>query len=90
MAATAKTTAIPPTTDRQISRDHDRDLCKARHLIENFGLPSSKQFRATAALYDKTALNFLAAVQLATAGTWLNRGHALAEDHCWQSAYPAT
>jgi transposase len=43
----------------------------ARHLNENF-LAKLKQFRAIATRYDKTARNFLAAVQLAASVIWLN------------------
>ncbi|HEY2661646.1 MAG TPA: transposase, partial [Caulobacteraceae bacterium] len=45
---------------------YDRDLYKARHLIENF-FADLKQYRAIATRYDKTARNFLAAVYLAAA-----------------------
>jgi transposase len=54
-----------------VSRDYDRDLFKARHLIENF-FARLKQFRAIATRYDKTARNFLAAIQLAAIAIWLN------------------
>ena len=43
----------------------------ARHLIENF-FAKIKQFRAIATPYDKTARNFLAAVQLVACAIWLN------------------
>ena len=52
-------------------RDYDRDLYKARHLIENF-FAKLKQFRAIATRYDKTARNFFAAIHLAAAAIWLN------------------
>ena len=52
-------------------RDFDKDTYKARHLIENF-FCRIKQFRAIATRYDKTARNFLAAVQLVAAIIWLN------------------
>ncbi len=52
-------------------RDFDRDLYKARHLIENF-FAKLKQFRAIATRYDKTERNFLAAIHLAAAAIWLN------------------
>ena len=51
--------------------DFDRELYKARHLIENF-FCKLKQFRAIATRYDKTARNFLAAIHLAAAIIWLN------------------
>jgi transposase len=46
-------------------------MYKARHLIENF-FCKLKQYRAMARRYDKTARNFLAAIQLAAAVIWLN------------------
>ena len=42
-----------------------------RHLIENF-FAKIKQFRAIATRYEKTARNFLAAVQLVASVVWLN------------------
>ena len=71
LAAAGKATVIPPKANRKVSRDYDRDLFKARHLIENF-FARLKQFRAIATRYDKTKQNFLAAVQLAAAVIWLN------------------
>jgi transposase len=71
LAAAGKIAAIPPKANRHLPRDFDRDLYKARHLIENF-FAKLKQFRAIATRYDKTARNFLAAVHLAAAVIWLN------------------
>ena len=62
---------IPPKANRRLPRAFDRELYKARHLIENF-FAKLKQFRAIATRYDKTATNFLAAVHLAAAAIWLN------------------
>ncbi len=31
-----KTAVIPPKCNRTVQREYDRDLYKARHLIENF------------------------------------------------------
>ena len=36
LAEAGKTAVIPPKANRKISRTYDRDLFKARHLIENF------------------------------------------------------
>lgn len=69
--AAGKTAVIPPKLNRKEPRDFDRDLYKARHLIENF-FARLKQFRAIATRYDKTARNFLAAVYLAASVVWLN------------------
>ena len=67
-----KTVVIPPKRNRQSPpRPYDKHLYKSRHLIENF-FCKLKQFRAIATRYDKTARNFLAAVQLASATIWLN------------------
>ena len=71
LIAAGKTVVIPPRAHRQVSRDYDRDLFKARHLIENF-FARLKQFRAIATRYDKTARNFLAGVLLAAIAIWLN------------------
>ena len=71
LAAADKTAVIPAKANRRKSAPFDRDLYKARHLIENF-FAKLKQFRAIATRYDKTARNFLAAVHLAAAVIWLN------------------
>ena len=71
LAAAGKTAVIPPTANRKSERGYDRDLYKARHLIENF-FAKLKQFRAIATRYGKTARNFLAAVHLAASIIWLN------------------
>ena len=49
----------------------DKDLYKARHLIENF-FAKLKQYRAIATRYDKRAVYFLSAIHLAAAVVWLN------------------
>jgi transposase len=61
LAAAGKATVIPPKVTRRKPRSFERDLSKARHLIENF-FARVKQFRAIATRYDKTVRNFLAAV----------------------------
>lgn len=66
-----KTVVIPPRSTRKEPRDYDRHLYKARHLIENF-FAKLKQFRSIATRYDKTARNFLGAIQLAGAFVWLS------------------
>jgi transposase len=71
LAAAGKSAVIPPKPNRLTPPNFDRDLYKARHLIENF-VCKLKQFRAIATRYDKTARNFLAAVHLAAAIIWLN------------------
>ena len=71
LAAAGKTAVIPPRTNRSSPRKYDRELYAARHLIENF-FAKIKQFRAIATRYEKTARNFLAAVQLVASVVWLN------------------
>ena len=66
-----KAVVIPSRVTNKQPREYDRDLYKARHLIENFFL-KLKQFRAIATRYDKTARNFLGAIFLAGAYVWLN------------------
>ena len=61
---------IPPKRNRKEQRSYDKELYKARHLIENF-FCKLKQFRAIATRYDKTARNFLAAIYLAATTIWL-------------------
>ena len=65
-----KTAVIPSKSTRKVDRGYDRDIYKARHLIENF-CADLKQYRAIATRYDKTARNFLAAVYLVAAVMWL-------------------
>ena len=71
LAAAGKTVVIPPRTNRSSPRDYDRELYRARHLIENF-FAKIEQFRAIATRYEKTARNFLAALQLVASVVWLN------------------
>jgi transposase len=66
-----KIVVIPPKANRKQPRPYDKELYKARHLIENF-FARLKQFRAIATRYDKRAINFLAGVYLASTIIWLN------------------
>jgi transposase len=66
-----KTAVIPPRANRKTPRAYDRELYKARHLIENF-FAKLKQYRAIATRYDKRAVHFLGAIHLAAAIIWLN------------------
>ena len=61
---------VPSKSSRKIQRTFDKEMYKARHLIENF-FCKLKQFRASATRYDKTARNFLAGIQLAAAIIYL-------------------
>jgi transposase len=71
LEAAGKTVVIPPKTSTKEQRSYDKQLYKARHLIENF-FARLKQYRAIATRYDKTASNFLSAIELAAAIDWLN------------------
>ena len=66
-----KSIVIPPKANRKHKRHYDKELYKARHLIENF-FAKLKQFRAIATRYDKRAINFLAGIYLAAIIIWLN------------------
>ena len=50
LAQAGKTAVIPPKGNRKEPRPYDKDLYKARHLIENF-FARLKQFRAIATRY---------------------------------------
>ena len=65
-----KQVVIPLRARSKQPREYDRDLYKARHLIENF-FARLKQYRAIATRYDKTACNFLGAIYFAAAVIWL-------------------
>ncbi len=71
LLAAGKTPVIPPKSNRKVQRAYDKELYKARHLMENFYC-KLKQYRAIATRYDKTARNFLAGIHLAAAVIWLN------------------
>ena len=71
LLAAGKKLVIPPKRNRKVQRTFDREMYKARHLMENF-FCKLKHYRAIATRYDKTARNFLAAIHLAAAIIWLN------------------
>jgi transposase len=71
LLAGGKKFVIPPKSNRKVQRLYDKELYKARHLMENFYC-KLKQYRAIATRYDKTARNFLAGIHLAAAVIWLN------------------
>jgi transposase len=71
LAEAGKAAVIPPRTTRKTPRAFDKELYKARHLVETF-FAQLKQFRAIATRYDKTARCFLAGIHLAAAVIWLN------------------
>jgi len=59
------------TSNRNVQRTFDREMYKARHLMENF-FCKLKQYRAIATRYDKTTRNFLATMHLVAAIIWLS------------------
>jgi transposase len=71
LQAQFKTIVIPSKSNRIAPREYDKELYKARHLIENF-FAKLKQYRGIATRYDKRAVNFLGAIYLAAAVVWLN------------------
>jgi transposase len=62
---------IPPKQNRKEQRVYDKELYKARHLIENF-FSKLKQFKGIATRYDKRTKTYLGAIYLAAAVIWLN------------------
>jgi len=71
LAQKNKAVVIPPKANRKLARTYDRDIYKARHLIENF-FAKLMQFRPIATRYDKTARNFLAGTHLTASAIWPN------------------
>ena len=71
LTANNKVAVIPSKSNRKVQRQYDKELYKARDLIENF-FCKLKQFRAIATRYDKLARNFLAGVLLAASYICLN------------------
>jgi len=65
------TPVIPPKANRVTPRQTDFALYRERNLVERF-FNKLKHFRAIATRYDKTARNFLAAVQLVAITFLLN------------------
>jgi len=66
-----KTVVIPPKSNRKEPREYDKELYKARHLIENM-FAKIKLYRAIATRYDKLSSTFLGAVFLTGTIIWLN------------------
>lgn len=60
---------IPPKKNRKVQREYDKELYKARHLVENAFL-YLKQWRGIATRYAKNAASFLAAVQIRCIFLW--------------------
>ena len=64
------TAVIPPRRGRLIERPYDRNLFKARFVVEHF-FARIKRCRRVATRYDKLAVTYLAMVLLACILTWL-------------------
>jgi transposase len=60
---------IPPKKNRKEQRDYDKELYKARHLIENAFL-YLKQWRGIATRYAKNTASFLAAIHIRCIFLW--------------------
>ena len=60
---------IPPKKNRKVARDFDREIYKARHLIENAFL-YLKQWSGIATRYTKNANSFLAAIHIRCIFLW--------------------
>jgi len=60
---------IPSKRNRKEPREHDKELYKARHLVENAFL-HLKQWRGIATRYAKNTSSFVAAVQIRCAYLW--------------------
>jgi transposase len=60
---------IPPKKSRTVQRSYDKDLYKARHLVENAFL-HLKRWRGIATRYAKNTASFLAAVQIRCLALW--------------------
>jgi transposase len=57
---------IPSKSNRKLRIDHDREMYRWRHLIENY-FAKLKEFRAIATRYDKTDTSYRAAICIAAA-----------------------
>ena len=60
---------IPPKKNRKEQRAYDKELSKARHLIENAFL-HLKRWRGIATRYAKNTASFLAAIQIRCIFLW--------------------
>jgi transposase len=60
---------IPPKSNRREQRDYDKELYKARHLIEKAFL-HLKQWRGIATRYAKNSTSFLAAIHIRCIFLW--------------------
>ena len=61
---------IPGRSNRKEKIEYDKDIYKARSLVEN-AFCKLKQFRAVATRYDKLSRNYAGMVSMACVITWL-------------------
>ncbi len=61
---------IPPRTNRRMARDYDRQLYKARHVIECF-FGKLKPYRRLCSRFEKTARNYLSFLHFVATFGWL-------------------
>ena len=61
---------IPPSANRVVQCEYDRQFYRERHLIECF-FNKLKQYRRVFSKFDQTARNYLAFVQFAFMMLWL-------------------
>ena len=66
LLAAGKKLVIPPKSNRKVQRTFDREMYKARHLIENF-FCKLKEFKRIAMRAEKTDQSFAAIIHLAAA-----------------------
>lgn len=69
ISAQGATAVIPPTSNRKVQREYDRELYKERNLIER-AVNRLKIWRRIATRYDRRTIYFLATLHLAAAMTW--------------------
>lgn len=60
---------IPPKKNRKVQRNHDKELYKAHHLVENAFL-HLKRWLGIATRYAKNTASFLAAIQIRCIFLW--------------------
>ena len=60
---------IPPKKNRRVQRPYDKELYKARHLVENAFL-HLKRWRGIATRYAKNTDSFLAAIHIRCIALW--------------------
>ena len=61
---------IPPKANRKRQRAYDTELYQERNLVERL-FNKLKHFRRVATRYDKTALSFMAFLNIAAISLWL-------------------